>query len=92
MALCNRAVRLGMTSAICLTKLRAFDESKISNAASKMFISSSMNFGSSSSSGSDINRFEYKHISQLAKPIAKRAFLVDTLALVIISFLFYFSC
>ncbi|CAL5321226.1 unnamed protein product [Camellia sinensis] len=48
----------------------------------KQFDGSSMIFGSSSSSNSSFNRFDFRQISQLVKPNGKRIFLVDTLALV----------
>ncbi|KAK4345417.1 hypothetical protein RND71_035593 [Anisodus tanguticus] len=42
----------------------------------------SVNFYSSISDKSSANKFDYRQISQLAKPNGQRAFLVDTLALV----------
>ena len=49
------------------------------------FYSTKFRFINSSASASTCvsNRFDYRHISQLVNPNGKRAFLVDTLALVI---------
>ncbi|CAK7329614.1 unnamed protein product [Dovyalis caffra] len=49
---------------------------------SAIFFAKSRAINTSSSSSSFCNRFDYRHISQLVKPNNKRAFLVDTLALV----------
>ncbi|KAF5951470.1 hypothetical protein HYC85_009414 [Camellia sinensis] len=76
MAACKRLVQLGPSSGISFTKFRRFSSSE------KQFDGSSMIFGSSSSSNSSFNRFDFRQISQLVKPNGKRVFLVDTLALV----------
>ncbi|KAF5956222.1 hypothetical protein HYC85_003447 [Camellia sinensis] len=76
MAACKRLVQLGPSSGISFTKFRRFSSSE------KQFDGSSMIFGSSSSSNSSFNRFDFRQISQLVKPNGKCVFLVDTLALV----------
>ncbi|CAL5329015.1 unnamed protein product [Camellia sinensis] len=76
MAACKRLVQLRPSSGISFTKFRRFSSSE------KQFDGSSMIFGSSSSSNSSFNRFDFRQISQLVKPNGKRVFLVDTLALV----------
>ncbi|KAF5941717.1 hypothetical protein HYC85_019359 [Camellia sinensis] len=76
MAACKRLVQLGPSFGISFTKFRRFSSSE------KQFDGSSMIFGSSSSSNSSFNRFDFRQISQLVKPNGKRVFLVDTLALV----------
>jgi len=84
MAACKRAIQLGAYSGLSLTKLQRFNNaSKASAAAEKLqFDGYSTNFGASFSSISRFNRVDSRQISQLAKPIGKRVFLVDTLALV----------
>lgn len=84
MAACKRAVQLGSYSGLSLTKLRRFNTSKASGpAAEKLQLEGYWtNVSGSSSSNSSVNRFDSRHISQLAKPNGKRVFLVDTLALV----------
>ncbi|EEF49491.1 conserved hypothetical protein [Ricinus communis] len=66
MALTKRAIQLGSNSSFYFTAFRLIHSSS----------------SSSSSSSSIANRFDYRQISQLVNPNGKRAFLVDTLALV----------
>ncbi|THG09859.1 hypothetical protein TEA_008678 [Camellia sinensis var. sinensis] len=66
MAACKRLVQLGPSSGISFTKFRRFSSSE------KQFDGSSMIFGSSSSSNSSFNRFDFRQISQLVKPNGKR--------------------
>ncbi|XP_057493533.1 protein FMP32, mitochondrial-like [Actinidia eriantha] len=83
MAACKRAVQLGASSGLSLTKLRRFSATKASSALEKAQLDGFFtNYGSSSSSNSRVNRFDFRQISQLAKSNGKRVFLVDTLALV----------
>ncbi|XP_057501583.1 protein FMP32, mitochondrial-like [Actinidia eriantha] len=83
MAACKRAVQLGARAGLSLTKLRRFNATNASSALEKAQLDGFLtNFGSSSSSNSRVNRFDFRQISQLAKSNGKRAFLVDTLALV----------
>ena len=93
MAACKRAVQLGASSGLSLTKLRRFNATKASSALEKVQLDGFLtNFGSSSSSNSRVNRFDFRQISQLAKSNGKRVFLVDTLALVISSVLSLICC
>ncbi|XP_028094725.1 uncharacterized protein LOC114294779 [Camellia sinensis] len=62
MAACKRLVQLGPSFGISFTKFRRFSSSE------KQFDGSSMIFGSSSSSNSSFNRFDFRQISQLVKP------------------------
>lgn len=94
MAACKRAVQLGSYSGLSLTKLRRFNTSKASGpAAEKLQLEGYWtNVSGSSSSNSSVNRFDSRHISQLAKPNGKRVFLVDTLALVKFTTFLSFWC
>ena len=86
MAACKRAVQLGASSGLSLTKLRRFNATNASSALEKVQLDGFLtNFGSSSSSN-------FRQISQLAKSNGKRVFLVDTLALVISSVLSLICC
>uniref|UniRef100_A0A5B6Z646 Coiled-coil domain-containing protein 90B n=1 Tax=Davidia involucrata TaxID=16924 RepID=A0A5B6Z646_DAVIN len=83
MSVYKRVVRLGTNSGICLTKVRGFNASKVSAAVERLKLDgSSVNFSGSLSSNSRVNRLNCRQISQLVKPNGRRAFLVDTLALV----------
>ena len=93
MAACKRAVQLGASSGLSLTKLRRFNATNASSALEKVQLDGFFtNYGSSSSSNSRVNRFDFRQISQLAKSNGKRVFLVDTLALVISSVLSLICC
>ncbi|XP_059647606.1 protein FMP32, mitochondrial-like [Cornus florida] len=83
MAVYKRAIRLGINNGFCLAKLRGFDGSKVSAVAERLHLDgSSRNLGGSLSSNSRISRIDCRQISQLVNSNGKRAFLVDTLALV----------
>ncbi|PHU04788.1 hypothetical protein BC332_25610 [Capsicum chinense] len=92
MAVAKRVVQLGANCGIIFSKCQG-----INNSSSKVFSAAllidrsqsngvggggSVNFYSSVSDKSSFNKFDYRQISQVAKPNGKRAFLVDTLALV----------
>ncbi|CDO96996.1 unnamed protein product [Coffea canephora] len=79
-AACKRLTHCG------LSKLRGRNTFTAPNSASVNKLQSNCSpvnfYGSLSSSDSSANRFDIRHISQLAKPNGNRAFLVDTLKLV----------
>lgn len=80
MAVYKRLVQLGTNSGVCFSKLRS---SKVLAAVETD--STSVKYNGSLCSGSCVNRFDYRRISQLVTANGKRVFLVDTLALVIYS-------
>ncbi|XP_059296876.1 protein FMP32, mitochondrial-like [Lycium ferocissimum] len=89
MAVVKRVAQLGANCGIRFSKSQGINSAyKVSGAANLLIYRSqsnggSVNFYSSVSSyKSCVNKFDYRQISQLAKPNAQRAFLVDTLALV----------
>lgn len=88
MAVARRVVQLGANCGIRLSKSQGINASKVSAALlidRSQINAGSVNFYSSEPyKSSAANKFDYRQISQLAKPNGKRAFLVDTLALVII--------
>lgn len=99
MAVSRRVVQLGANCGIRFSKSPGINASKVSAALlidrSQYNGGGSVNFYSSEPyKSSAANKFDYRQISQLAKPNGKRAFLVDTLALVFIltssSLLIYF--
>ncbi|XP_016432788.1 protein FMP32, mitochondrial [Nicotiana tabacum] len=88
MAVAKRVFQLGANCGIRLSKSGGIDASKVCSGGLLIDRSQSNGFGSVnfyssvSSYKSSANKFDYRQISQLAKPNGKRAFLVDTLALV----------
>ncbi|CAN4099471.1 unnamed protein product [Withania somnifera] len=86
MAVARRVAQLGANFGIILSKSQGINASKVSAALlidrSQSNGGGSVNFYSSEPYKSSVNKFDYRKISQLAKPNGKRAFLVDTLALV----------
>lgn len=87
MAVSRRVVQLGANCGIRFSKSPGINASKVSAALlidrSQYNGGGSVNFYSSEPyKSSAANKFDYRQISQLAKPNGKRAFLVDTLALV----------
>lgn len=87
MAVARRVVQLGANCGIRFSKSQGINASKVSAALlidrSQSNVGGSVNFYSSEPyKSSAANKFDYRQISQLAKPNGKRAFLVDTLALV----------
>lgn len=89
MAVARRVVQLGANCGIIFSKSQGINNaaSKVSSAAllidrSQSNGDGSVKFYSSEPYKSSVNKFDYRQISQLAKPNGKRAFLVDTLALV----------
>ncbi|KAH0720497.1 hypothetical protein AABB24_017303 [Solanum stoloniferum] len=86
MAVARRVVQLGANCGIRLSKSQGINASKVSAALlidRSQINAGSVNFYSSEPyKSSAANKFDYRQISQLAKPNGKRAFLVDTLALV----------
>lgn len=79
MAACKRAFQLGMD----LKKFRGLNLSNVAAAADRVQTAGSLVALSGLSSSGSLNQFSCRQISQLAQSNGKRAFLVDTLALVI---------
>lgn len=85
MAVARRVAQLGANCGIRFSKSQGINASKVSGALlidRSQSNGGSVNFYSSEPYESSANKFDYRQISQLAKPNGKRAFLVDTLALV----------
>ncbi|MCD9559116.1 hypothetical protein HAX54_016849 [Datura stramonium] len=85
MAVARRVAQLGANCGIRFSKSQGINASKVSGTLLIDRLPSnggSVNFYSSEPYKSSANKFDYRQISQLAKPNGKRAFLVDTLALV----------
>lgn len=78
MAACKRAFQLGMNS----NKFRGLNVSNMAAAADRVQTDRSLVALSGLSSSGSLNQFSCRQISQLAQSNGKRAFLVDTLALV----------
>ncbi|MCD9641898.1 hypothetical protein HAX54_028380 [Datura stramonium] len=91
MAAVKRVIPLGVNFGISLSKLRGISDVAINIPAASLLVNRSQCtadaynvkfYSSLSSKSSAHNKFHYRQISQLAKPNNKRAFLVDTLAMV----------
>lgn len=81
---CKRAVQLGTNSESCFTKIRGFKGSNRATAVDSVSLDSGLiRLSATMASSPQFNRFDCRQISQLVQSNGKRAFLVDTLALVI---------
>lgn len=98
MAAVKRVISLGVNYGISLSKLQGINNVAINVPAVSLLVNRSQStedgynvkfYNSFSSRSSLHKKFDYRQISQMVKPDSKRAFLVDTLAMVI--FLFCFS-